>query len=290
LLRGALQATGPAGSRLAPRAWLGEAVAIKDPAAAVFARRSGANLLLVGQDEQAALGVLANALISLAAELPQDWPGVEGETPHPQLMILDGQRAESPLAGFWSRLAAQLAVPVRVVTAQDVAATIATVAEEVQRRLAAAEDAAPPIFLFVFNLPRFRDLRRSDDYSFSFDESAAAVSPDKQFATILREGPNYGVHMLVWCDTHTNVSRWVDRSSLNDLAWRVLFQMSATDSANLMESPEASRLGLHRAVLYNEEQGDFEKFRPYAIPTADWLTWVRDQLARRARAASPQPQ
>ena len=54
--------------------------------------------------------------------------------------------------------------------------------------------------------------------------------------------------------------------------------MSPTDSANLMDSPEASRLGVNRAVLYSDEQGDFEKFRPYGIPSGEWLSWIREQL------------
>jgi DNA segregation ATPase FtsK/SpoIIIE, S-DNA-T family len=99
--------------------------------------------------------------------------------------------------------------------------------------------------------------------------------------TILREGPHFGVHTLIWCDTQTNLSRWLDRQSLTDLSWRVLFQMSATDSANLMDGPDASRLGVHRAILFNEEQGEFEKFRPYGPPPPDWLAWVKQQLADR---------
>ena len=37
-------------------AWLGDAIAIKDPTAAVFRRQSGSNLLIVGQNDEAALG------------------------------------------------------------------------------------------------------------------------------------------------------------------------------------------------------------------------------------------
>ena len=141
------------------------------------------------------------------------------------------------------------------------------------------------LFLLIYNLARFRDLRKSDEYSFSFEENDATTL-DKQLATTLREGPNFGVHTLIWCDTFTNVGRWIDRQSMNDLALRVLFQMSASDSANLMDTPEASRLGIHRAVLYDEEQGEFEKFRPYGPPTNDWLTWVADQLAARGSSVA----
>ena len=63
---------------------------------------------------------------------------------------------------------------------------------------------------------------------------------------------------------------------MHDLSLGVLFQMGAADSANLMDSPEASRLGVHRALVYDEEQGEFEKFRPYGPPTPEWLAWVRE--------------
>jgi hypothetical protein len=80
-----------------------------------------------------------------------------------------------------------------------------------------------------------------------------------------------GVHALVWCDSYTTASRWLDRQSLRDFDMRVLFQMSAADSSNLMDSPAASRLGPHGAYFYSEEHGQAEKFRPYGMPGAEWL-------------------
>ena len=50
---------------------------------------------------------------------------------------------------------------------------------------------------------------------------------------------------------------------------RVVFQMSANDSASLIDSPRASNLGLHRALFFNEREGTLETFRPYALPAAD---------------------
>jgi hypothetical protein len=143
-----------------------------------------------------------------------------------------------------------------------------------------------PIFLLVFNLSRFRDLRRNeDDLGFSGFGEDKPTATDRQFSEILREGPLVGIHVLIWCDTYSNISRWLDRQTLRDLDQRVLFQMSATDSSNLMESPAASRLGIHRAILYSEEQGQYEKFRPYGLPGSEWLTWVRQQFEVRAANA-----
>ena len=310
LLRECLQQPGATGNA-APRAWLGAAVAIKDPACVAFRRQGGCNLLVVGQQEQMALGMLAASIVSLAAELcgppaslNRDSTGstLNGDPPGsapsaaeadrtalpadaaPQFIILDGQRPDSPTIGFWNRLAKQLPLPVRIAPVNGCGDIIRELTGEVERRLQEADSGAPPIFLIIYNLARFRELRKSEEYSFSLDDSAPPAALDKQFTTLLREGPNHGIHTLIWCDNFTNLNRWLDRQVLHDLAMRVLFQMSAGDSANLMDTPEASRLGVHRALLYNEEQGEFEKFRPYGLPDEAWLRWVRDQLQARRRS------
>ena len=53
---------------------------------------------------------------------------------------------------------------------------------------------------------------------------------------------------------------------LRDFELRILFPMNAADSSNLIDSPLASRLGAGRAILYREDRGSVEKFRPYAAP------------------------
>jgi S-DNA-T family DNA segregation ATPase FtsK/SpoIIIE len=54
--------------------------------------------------------------------------------------------------------------------------------------------------------------------------------------------------------------------------------MSAADSSHLIDSTSANQLGFHRALLYSEEQGGIEKFRPYAEITDAWLEKARQQL------------
>jgi len=61
---------------------------------------------------------------------------------------------------------------------------------------------------------------------------------------------------------------------------RVAFQMNAEDSANLPDSPLASKLGPYRGLFYDEEEGRLEKFRPYGLPSAEWLERVKDEIRR----------
>ncbi len=157
------------------------------------------------------------------------------------------------------------------------------ISAELALRQEQSEEHAPPIYLIIYNLARFRELRKDDEFSFSSLDDGKPPSPAKQFNTILREGPALGIHTLVWCDSYNNVSRFLDRQSLRDFEMRVLFQMNATDSSNLMDSPDASRLGIHVAIFYDESQGRMEKFRPYGLPSSEWLSRVKNQLSSRIK-------
>jgi hypothetical protein len=183
-----------------------------------------------------------------------------------------------------ARVAAALPHEVQPGGWRDVPRIVGELAAEVERRRQAEAGEACPWYLVIHDLQRFRDLRRQDD-DFGFSRTTAAVSPAQQLVTILREGPLVGVHTLVWCDSLANAQRTFDRQTLREFDQRVLFQMSASDSSSLIDTPAASRLGLHRAILHSEEQNLLEKFRPYAVAPDDWLDWVRDQLLRRLAVA-----
>ncbi len=266
------------------KAWLGAAVAIKEPTAATFARHAGSNLLVVGAWEESALGVLANAVIALAAQNPPSeplrtrddaFPTPRSPLPAPRFFILDGTRPESPEAGTWQRIADALPHNIDVAGPRDTARVIGEVAAELSRREAAGEEDAPPVYLVAFNGGRFRELRRNeDDFNFSMDRDKPP-SPDKQWAEILRNGPAWGIHTLLWCDSYNNVSRLLDRMALREFDMRVAFQMSAADSSSLLDTPAAAKLRQHRGLFASEDLGTLEKFRPYGIPTDSWLDEAR---------------
>jgi hypothetical protein len=258
-------------------AWLGEALAIKDATAAAFRPQRGANLLVIGQYEEAALAILEAALVSLAAQHPPGAPGPHAAT---RFYVVDGSPADAPHAGFWSRLAEALPHPVRVGGWRDLAAVIAEVAAEVERRQNAPDAANPFLYLFLYGAQRFRDLRpQEDDFGFSRRGDDKAASPSKQFGNILRDGPDAGIFTLLWCDGLNNLNRTLERQGLREFEMRVLFQMSAADSSNLIDSPQASKLGPHRALFYGEDRGQPEKFRPYALPEDGWLAEVKGLLS-----------
>ncbi len=257
----------------APRAWFGEPVAIKDPTAVAMRRQAGANVLFVGQRDEAATAMMASAMLSLSA---QHAPGGA------RFVIFDGSPADSPLAGRLEHVGTMLPHAVRVVAWREVDDAMAELERDVQQRLEADQPDAPAVYVFIYGLQRYRMLRRSDDdFSFSVDEEDKPPDPAKLFSDVLRDGAPVGIHTLIWADTLATVERTLDRQALREFDHRVLFQMSANDSANLIDSAAATKLGFHRALLYSEEHGLVEKFRPYAFPEAGWLEETKQRLASR---------
>ncbi|MCP3905408.1 MAG: cell division protein FtsK [Planctomycetes bacterium] len=259
-----------------PRVWLGEAIAIKDPTVAAFRRQSGNNLLIVGQQDEAAMGMCAGAIISLAARSVA--AGGDGA----RMYVLDGCPTDSVHAGYLQRVTDGLPVDVRHVKWREVEPAMQELAAELKRREEEDATDAPPLYIIVYGLQRFRMLRAGDDLGFSFDADKPP-SPDRQFADLLRDGSQYGIHTVAWCDTATNLNRSLDRNGLREFEMRVMFQMSGADSTGLIDSPAAGKLGLRRALYYNEEEGVLEKFRPYALPEESWIADVRERLGKRAR-------
>jgi ABC-type multidrug transport system fused ATPase/permease subunit len=259
-----------------PRIWLGAPVTMKDPTAVTLRRQSGANVLVVGQRDEVAMNLMTAAIVGLAAQLPRRLL---------QFVILDGSPPDSPLAGAFARVSSVLPHTCRLVPRRSVQEVIAELAGEVEKREQANQHDAPAVILAIYGLQRYRVLRRREDaFGLSLDDKAEPRA-DVQFSELLREGPGVGIHVLAWADTLSTLERAVDRQTLREFDHRVLFQMSAADSSNLVDSPIANQLGFHRALLYSEEQGGLEKFRPYDALKDDWLAHVRKKLTRESPAA-----
>jgi hypothetical protein len=219
---------------------------------------------MIGQQDELAFSMAVAALVALSAQ--GSWVGPDASG----IYMAVANPVEGDAAAVHKLLPDLF--PVRLVTQRELPGTLDGLVEEMNRRLKGESD-GPPRFLILHGLQRLRDLRRPED-DFGFSRKGEAVSPYKQFLNLLREGPSLGFFTIAWCDTVANLQRTFDRQSLREFDMRVLFQMGPTDSSTLIDSPLASKLGLYRALLYTEDQGRTEKFRPYGLPSLAWLRSV----------------
>ncbi len=251
--------------------WLGEAVAIKDPTEAALRRQAGSNLVVVGQADEHALGLVTASIVAAAAGHRLDAFSA---------VVLDGTPADDPNAGLLDAVAKHLPHRIERPGFRESGDAVLDIGRELARRLEAGEVDGPTILLVVHGLHRFRVLRRADDdYGFSMDE--APPTPDKVFGSILRDGPEHGIFTIAWADTVGTLERCVDRQTMRSFDQRVMFQVGATDSSTLIDSPAAANLGPNRGLLFRDDRGTIEKFRPWSLPSESWLAAVGQMLEAR---------
>ena len=253
------------------RLWLGAPNSIKGPTEVGFRPQSGKNLLIVGQREEAILAILSVGMISLAAQYPV------GSL---RLVILDGTSPGTPERDYLDKVAAAIPHDVLFSRDTDLAELMADLVAELKQTTESGQASQKTTFILVNGLQRYKKLRNEDEFSLSSDDAEGRGNPASNFNRLITEGPAAGFHVIVACDGYNNVNRFLNRKTLGEFEMRVLFQMSANDSASLIDSPKAGSLGLHRAVYYNDQEGSLEVFRPYALPPAGWIADVAKQLAR----------
>ncbi len=270
-LRKLLASEPAATAPLAPRIWLGAPNSIKGPTEAVFHRQSGNHLMVIGQREEATLGMVSLALISLAAQYPKGAA---------KFYVFDGNPPGSVSRDYLERVAKIIPHGFTMVKNNDVAGVMNGLAEELKRRGGEESDAGgAAVFLFFHGLQKLNKLRHEEDFGFAAGSEGDA-SPGAQLNEIITEGAGRGIHVMATLDTYNNVNRTLSRKAMTEFEMRVLFQMSANDSASLIDNPKASLLGLHRALFYNEQEGYLETFRPYALPDDAWIEEAGKSLKR----------
>lgn len=250
--------------------WLGEPVAIAAPTQIELRRASGQNLLIVGQDESMVDSLLAMTVLSTCCGSRKT-----AEENARVILLHDGRDLDSKRQ-FASLQAALQSPQFELKSPTDCGSLIGQLHAEVQRREADAElSTAPEILLLVRNIGQFRELRREeDDYGMGGFGEPKAATVASLFGQIVKQGPLVGVHVIVWSDTFSNAMRWLSNALLREFENRIAFRMNQTDSASLVDTPVAATLVQGRAVLYRDQTGTCDKFRPFAWPSQTWLEAV----------------
>lgn len=246
----------------APVIWLGEPVAMGPPVAARMAPQAGRHVLVVERNEADGLGVLYAAWIAL---LCTHRPGTA------EFHVLDFGTADAGWSGLPAVLQDSFLHRIQSTTRRTLPALL--------ERLAGTAKAGPPeagkpsgrTYLLVLGLQRARDLRSEDEYSFGGSGEAEVSLPDA-FRTVLRDGPEAGIHVLAWCDTLPNARR-VLGGGIREFGIRIAGPMAADESDALLDTTDAARLDKpHRMLVWDEDRpGAVVKILPYAVPDFEWL-------------------
>ncbi|MGV2339332.1 MAG UNVERIFIED_CONTAM: hypothetical protein LVR18_36750 [Planctomycetaceae bacterium] len=258
--------------------WIGEPVAIAAPVCVTLRRSAGQNLLIAGQESDQADAILGAVIASACAHHAamhsnvhlrllhdgrdsvsvqqfSDVFRVAGLSGGTALEVHGADEADAVLLDCWQHLRA------REVAAGDASAAgnfkldatadiygipaQAPAAESAGDEVAEIEDDGAPLLLLIRNIGQFRTLRREeDDFGLGSFGAAKNVTPASRLGDLIRRGPQFGIHVVIWSDTFSNVIRWLSTGLLKKFDYRVAFRLNQTDSASLLDTPAAA--GAHR--------------------------------------------
>jgi len=251
--------------------WIGEPVAIASPMCLEFRRSGGQNVLIVGQEGDLADAVLASTIVSWTAGV-----AAGSERRKSQLTLLHDGGDRASLVRFGETFTSTTAPRFRLAEAKEADAVLA----EFWKQLTARENGeAPPdspeLILAIRNIGQFRSLRRDeDDFGMSGFGAAKEATPATMLSDLIRKGPLVGIHVMIWADTFNNAMRWLSTSLMREFDNRIAFRLNQTDSASLIDTPAAATLSQGRAILYRDQTGTADRFRPFNWPENEWLQSV----------------
>ena len=251
-----------------PMAWIGDPVAIAQPVHLQFLRSGGQNVLIVGQEGDQADAVFASTILSLCAGGDSDRQAASS-----RMIFLHDGRDPASLTRFRQAFTPEATPRFSMRDAAEADSVIADLWTLMTRRESAnTEENASTIVLAIRNLGQFRTLRRDeDDFGMGSFGAPKTVSVATQLGDLIRKGPLVGIHVLIWADTFGNAMRWLSNSLLREFDSRIAFRLNQTDSSSLIDTPAASTLTPGRAILYRDQTGSADRFRPFSWPTEAWL-------------------
>ncbi|WDE95855.1 FtsK/SpoIIIE domain-containing protein [Lentisphaera profundi] len=225
--------------------YLGEPCAIEDSKQITFKSSPSQNALLITSSKETCLSIFMSSL-SLAKK-----HHVES-----QFYFLNGMQDDEQYQAYFNLIGSSIN------TAYPAKAEV--LIDDLYKILQSRQDQnnPSPIYVFSANLQRFRQLQKQDD--FSWDESEK--TPADKFDELIQLGPENHIHFFLHCDSFSSYLRILSNKRLQDFDYRILTQMSQTDSLSCIDRSDAAKLELHTALLYQDHNGSIQKLRPFELP------------------------
>lgn len=258
--------------------WLGKEMNIHGQAKVVLRRRAGEHMVLVGDSNEARLGMLGY----MVAQMP-----INALNDQYQVHILDRSIKGSQWYGVMAA-ANEKALANKGTfceTFKDFAPQLDAVAAELQKRREMDEEemlAEPSIFIVINEAQRVKELAKQDNahgMKVHADESGA------HFATLLEHGSEYGIHLILSFDNVRSVTKAFDRNDIESFRHKIALQMSEEDSFRLLKTRDAAKLQADGkkpiyALHIDQMQNRPTKFKPYCYTQADSLDSNLTHLAQ----------
>lgn len=262
--------------------WLGEPVSLDEPVHATLSPQAGRNMMVIAREEEQGANVILAALTSLVAQLPPRDLNIH---------VVDLTTADAAWADFPESLRDAMPHKIEVCGRQRLRDLLPELRSLVKQRHATSDaqsdtskDFGPRTVLAIIGAHRARELRPSDEMGafVSFDAKDENAAPELSVCLkeIVTDGPDVGVHTMLWLDSYTNFERIFDRRVLGEFGIRVSGALPEKDSHTLYDNQIAAQITHpNRMVKFDDDLvGVYAMFRPYAVSSEAVFGQIHDRM------------
>ena len=258
--------------------WLGKEMNIHGQAKVVLRRRAHEHMVLVGDSNEARLGMLGYLVAQMPINAVQD---------QYKLHILDRSIKGSQWYGVMAAANEQALANHATFseTFKDFAGHLEGAVDELNKRRDMDEEemlAEPSIFIVVNEAQRVKELSKQDN---SYGMKVHADNGGAHLATLLEHGSEYGIHLILSFDNVRSVTKAFDRNDVESFRHKIALQMSEEDSFRLLKTRDAAKLQADGkkpiyALHIDQMQNRPTKFKPYCYTQTDALKQNLAHLAQ----------
>lgn len=213
-----------------------------------LSRQNGANVIIIGNDLAAATSLCYHSVSQIMAQSDMTC----------ECYVCDKTNIDSDYYGCLKELTNH---PNTFFCEDDVAVeqVITQISESLDRRKKGEEERTRTL-LVISDLYNVRSMRKS---------GYTVAKATQQLQTILRDGPSFGIHTLIYCKSYVNFSNVLDPlQSMQDFDIRIeLFGgegYKLFGAANI-EAQKFSPKKKNIAVIQSSEDSDLQKFKVYLL-------------------------
>lgn len=239
---------------VSPTIFFGEPVAIRPAAQSALYPSRGRNMIALSKTKEEGTAAVLNSLLSLKITGAFD--------DHSPIIV----NFLPPSDGCWLKeYLTETFPPDCIMESEHVMDDVLErLKQEVDRRRDSGLS-EPPRFLCLFGLQYSKKLRVESVLGPPSQDTAAG-----KWLYLLREGPEVGIHQILWCDRLSNLSR-CGRGILGECGIRISGALPRSDSVEFCGSSKAAMLtNPSRGILFDEDQPEqIQTFRPYRTPTPE---------------------
>ena len=244
--------------------------------------KAGRNMMVIAREEEQGANVILAALTSLVAQLPPRDLNIH---------VVDLTTADAPWADYPESLRDAMPHKIEVCGRQRMRDLLPELRGLVKQRHAISDaqsdtskDFGPRTVLAIIGAHRARELRPSDEMGafVSFDAKDEDTAPELSacLKELVTDGPDVGVHTMLWLDSYTNFERIFDRRVLGEFGIRISGALPEKDSHTLYDSQIASQITHpNRMVKFDDDLvGVYVMFRPYAVSSEAVFGQIHDRM------------